>query len=961
MTDMWTHIEEESPVIKFLKDRSVKNNKNKNITHQLLPGLIPNFNTFTFHISKDDYNNFIKLYYDHVFVNKFPLSLMEVIGDVSPMFLDIDIKYDNNDNTITEKQYTMNTIHKIIKMVSKKVCEYIIIDDLEFIKCIVMEKDNIIIKKEKNGQEIDKDGIHVIFPQLVLHRKLQKHLIADLCKDKYSDDADDIFATFKTQPIINDNTKNKLNVIMDESIYKNGKMVMLGSIKPDNIPYKVTNVFNINKDDYEISEDLTTINDSYCLLELNCLYNCPDKKCEYFDDTKELMEGGKHVKPSNKPIVLSKPIQTDDFNICPDLEEMNNIANNNHLIETDEEICKKLIPCLSKNRATEYNSWINVGICLFNISKDHKLLELWKKFSKKSSKYTEGICEKNWLSNFKSNNCDGNLTISSLYYWANIDSPKEFKKSIMELLKTDVYKSLVQQTHSQLSKVVHKSAPHDYVCASISHKDWYVFNRNTTRWETMDGAVNLRQYIKYQISEIYYYYQGVYKIEAQDKEGGGDMMGAKQSGDCCKACLKVQRELETVAFKDNVIKEWRDEYYDKEFLDKLDANTKLVGFENCIFDLNSGMFRFGEPSDFVSKSCGIYIPLYKGDTFPISIDDYYKTLKTANDYKILDYQLSDFLEKILPIKSVRDYTLRKIASCLLGDIREEKFHIWTGSGGNGKSKLTDLIEKCFGDYSCKLPVSILTQKRGQSSGANPELARTRGVRFICMQEPDVNENINIGLMKELTGGDTITARGLYKSCQDFKPQFTLFLMCNQLPSVPGDDDGTWRRLEVVEFISKFRENVKDGDDKENIFKMDMQLTAKLDKWTLPFIIKLLDIYYNKYDKPKGEGGGIIVPDEVTKQTTKYRANNDRITQFMDECYELSEDITTTSTIASIRTAFLTWWKENQFDKKSTPSKTEFEVKIKSMQQELGDNGAMSGKNKNKVNFVPRTVVSDDDN
>ena len=958
MTGAWTNIEEDTPIINFLKDHYVKKSDKKQITHQMLPGLIPNFNTYTFHIPNDEYDTLIKLYHTHIFEHNFPLSLMEVIGDVSPMFLDIDIKYDNTDNTITEKQYTMNTIQQIIKMVSKKVCEYLIIDNLELIKCIVMEKDNIIFKKEKNGQNIAKDGIHVIFPQLVLHKKLQKHLIADLCKEGYSDDADEIFATFKTQPIINDNTKkNKLDVIMDESIYKNGKMVMLGSIKPDNIPYKVTKVFNINKDDYEITED-GTIHDSYSLLELNSLYNCPDKQCKYFDDTQELIDGVGVSPPLTTKQITTQSIPKTGFNIGPSSEEMNAIANKNPLIESNKEICEKLVDCFSINRAEDYNSWINVGICLFNISNDHKLLEIWKDFSKKSSKYTEGVCEKNWLSNFKNNNCSSNLTISSLYYWAGQDNLDKFKKSRNSLIKTFVEKSLHSTTHSQLARVVFKAAPHDFVCAAIKEKEWFVFNRNTTRWESMDGAVNLRQYIKYDITEIFYWYQGYYKKDEKMKEETGNMMGAKTSADYSKACVKVQKELETVTFKENVIKECRDEYYDKEFLDKLDANTKLVGFDNCIFDLGTGMFRYGEPNDYVSKSCGITINLYKNDTFPISINDYYKTLKTADDFNNDNYQLSDFLEKILPIKSVRDYTLLKIASCLVGDIREEKFHIWTGSGGNGKSKLTDLIEKCFGDYSCKLPVSILTQKRGQSSGANPELARTRGIRYICMQEPDINENINIGLMKELTGGDTITARGLYKSCQDFKPQFTLFLMCNQLPPIPGDDDGTWRRIEVVEYISKFRENVKDGDEKNHIYKADLQLNAKLDKWTLPFIIKLLYLYCNVYNRPTEEGGGIIVPEEVTKQTRKYRANNDRITQFMDEFYELSEDKDHTTTIAAIRKDFTGWWKD-QFDKKSTPSQSEFDDKIKSMQKD-SKYGVMAEKNNKNVNFVDKTESDDFD-
>ena len=54
--------------------------------------------------------------------------------------------------------------------------------------------------------------------------------------------------------------------------------------------------------------------------------------------------------------------------------------------------------------------------------------------------------------------------------------------------------------------------------------------------------------------------------------------------------------------------------------------------------------------------------------------------------------------KVFPIEEVREYTMRFLSSCLSGEIREEKFYFWTGSGGNGKSKLIELFEYCFGDY-----------------------------------------------------------------------------------------------------------------------------------------------------------------------------------------------------------------------------------------------------------------------
>ena len=176
-----------------------------------------------------------------------------------------------------------------------------------------------------------------------------------------------------------------------------------------------------------------------------------------------------------------------------------------------------------------------------------------------------------------------------------------------------------------------------------------------------------------------------------------------------------------------------------------------------------------------------------------------------------------------------------MSKCLSGENRDEGFYIWTGSGGNGNSKLIELMQLVLGNYAGGLPVSLITSKRSSSNSATPEMERTKGLRFVVMQEPEANENINIGLMKELTGNDKIIARGLFKDPIEFIPQFKLLLMCNDLPSIPSNDDGTWRRLEVVDFISRFIDDVNQVNPSKNVFKRDKTLRAKLQAWPQVFL------------------------------------------------------------------------------------------------------------------------------
>lgn len=200
------------------------------------------------------------------------------------------------------------------------------------------------------------------------------------------------------------------------------------------------------------------------------------------------------------------------------------------------------------------------------------------------------------------------------------------------------------------------------------------------------------------------------------------------------------------------------------------------------------------------------------------------------------------------------------------------FSVTHNCGGNGKSKLIELFKLAFGEYAGNLPVSLLTQKRGASSSASPELARCRGKRFVDMPEPDRGNRINIGLMKELTGGDKILARQLYKEPFEFKPMFKIVLCCNDLPKVPPDDEGTWRRLRVVKFISKFTSKPKG----EYQYPVDPYLADNFERWKEPFMYMLLQ-YHEHY-----RNEGIKEPAEVLQATKDYQRMADIYVDFLDE-------------------------------------------------------------------------------
>jgi P4 family phage/plasmid primase-like protien len=295
----------------------------------------------------------------------------------------------------------------------------------------------------------------------------------------------------------------------------------------------------------------------------------------------------------------------------------------------------------------------------------------------------------------------------------------------------------------------------------------------------------------------------------------------------------------------------------------------------------------------------------------------------------------DFLEKVVPNPTLRAYVKRFLSKCISGENRDEGFYIWTGSGGNGKSKLINLMCACLGEYACNLPVALLTQKRKSSGAADPEMARTRGKRFVYMQEPDVNETLNVGEMKEITGNDTIQARCLFKEPFEFVPQFKLILMCNDLPKIPSNDDGTWRRLQATPFVSRFVDEAYEINPEEHCYPKDKQLKEKLPLWVLPMYHMLFQEWgvYNT--------DGIDVPDIVKERTTEYRNENDIVGRWITDCCEVMGNVVDTdgvteyapSTLGILHDGFKEWCVNQEIAKFLLPDKSKFRKALVKWQKE----------------------------
>lgn len=352
--------------------------------------------------------------------------------------------------------------------------------------------------------------------------------------------------------------------------------------------------------------------------------------------------------------------------------------------------------------------------------------------------------------------------------------------------------------------------------------------------------------------------------------------------------------LKKTGFKSNILKECQELFYDipgleDSFINKLDSRNELIGFKDGVYDLNKEEFRPGRPEDFITFSTKI---------------NYVEYDESNEDIQAI-YQ---FIKKILVIKNVREYVLYRLASMLSGANKDEIFDIWSGKGGNGKSKLIELFEHVMGDYATTLPITLLTGSLASSESASPQLAKTKGKRFASLNEPEEQTAINIGLMKLLTGGDKITARALHKEPIEFKPQFKMILTCNQQPKLPAKDDGTWRRTRLTEFRSLFRP--KPMPNNPFSFKLDKTLNESFEFWKEPFMAILIH-YYKKYKRD-----GIKYPDEITEYTNIYKETNDLFQEFINTCITIDLTSNDKISIDRVYTSYKQWHKISNPDSKA---------------------------------------------
>ena len=279
---------------------------------------------------------------------------------------------------------------------------------------------------------------------------------------------------------------------------------------------------------------------------------------------------------------------------------------------------------------------------------------------------------------------------------------------------------------------------------------------------------------------------------------------------------------------------------------ELDADPFLLNVDNGTLDLHTFELRPHDPYDRLTR-----------------------VTTGAFDPDVDTQEWSSFLDRILPDEEVRAFLQRFIGYSLLGSVTEHIFAIAHGSGQNGKSTFTETIGNALGDYAQQAPTTLFMRGHyGPAAGqATPDVVKLRGVRLAIAAESDRAIPLAEAEVKNLTGGNTITARALHKDPITFEPSHTILMETNYLPKITGRDEGIWRRITAIPFTEYIPPEERDKELKSRLM---LQSTSLL-TWAIEGLKSYQDI-------------GLAVPEAVRLYTSNYRTNSDSVTRFvMDMC------------------------------------------------------------------------------
>lgn len=414
--------------------------------------------------------------------------------------------------------------------------------------------------------------------------------------------------------------------------------------------------------------------------------------------------------------------------------------------------------------------------------------------------------------------------------------PKQEEKPITPFKLTD---------YGNAERLVYYHGENIRYCHDL--KTWFVWDG--THWKE-DNFGEIRRLAKDVVRRIY----------AEASECSND--------DIRKSYLKHIKESES-NFKQKAMIELAQSEIEVSILQsQLDSNDYFFNVLNGTIDLETGELLQHKRENLITRLSPVtYDPDVRFELW----DNFLNTVTNGNE------EIKDFLQQA-------------VGYSLTGDTAEEVLFFVHGEASTGKSTFVEAVKAVMGDYAKTADFESFL-KRKEVGGVRNDIANLAGARLVTSIEVDEGKALAEGLIKMITGGDTVRARFLYHEGFDFLPKMKLWLCANHIPKVRHDDTAMWRRILKIPF-----NHVISKEDRDPQVKKTLKDTSIAGPAILAWAVKGCLLYL--------ERGKLCVPEDITKATEDYRESMDTMKPFIDECCVLG--IAKMAKVSDLHNKYIEW-------------------------------------------------------
>lgn len=595
--------------------------------------------------------------------------------------------------------------------------------------------------------------------------------------------------------------------------------------------------------------------------------NLFDLKRMNFDDSKTVNKGKK--KPMKEVDVQKVEVKTDEhspISIDKTPGSSSTIQKKGYM-DIDYHNAIRAIHCLKIDRIDHYDTWIRFAYICMNEFDDEAGFMLWLEFSKRGTKFINRESLYDYWMSLKVKHYEGTISLGTLYYWAKEDGSFFMNEEDRHYYsKVRIRLDNIQKEY--LNAIENKWDMDRARLVEFLYPDYFMSDGKILYMLNYYGI-----YKKIEGSGIGYMnriFEGVSVNLARciTDISSYDGMGEDEKASYKAKIKKLIKTFENISPRRKTIEALIENNVVEQLSEKIDTVSRhLIGFENGVFDIYRKEFRKGTKDDFVSMSTG-----YNYYDF----DSGFESMMKNRCYQVF--------ASLFRTEEYTKHFISRLAYMMDGNKNRQEFDFFLGSGGNGKSLISEsIISKVFGEYSTVMSSSYFMTADKDSGRATPELAQAKGARFVFVSEPDTNGNAKMqtNKLKLLSGKDEIKCRFLYSDPIRFVPQFSLIFLVNDFPDLSSIDGGILRRPVITEFPFLFRkvEDLPAYGENPNVKMIDMELGSKCEEFKLFFFKLLIDSFDMKYK----------VIDEVLESTNAYKEHVDPIGNWIKENYIASTD------------------------------------------------------------------------